>query len=163
MILRINNAQRFQPLHLPSVRRLAALLFRHTARRSPGIRWSTVTLVLTDDPGIAAVKHATFGVREITDVVTLCYAPSPADPGTEGEVFVNVQRAFSRPCRQGWSPARELALYIAHGMDHLTGADDQTPDERRRMRERERRWIAAPDCLDAIGRLAPPTADRPAR
>lgn len=155
MNLRINNAQRVQRLNLPSVRRLAIRLFTRAMRAAPGICWSDVTLVLTDDPGIAVVKQASFGVYEVTDVVTLCYAPSPVDPGTEGEIFVNVQRAFSRPCRPGWSPGRELALYIAHGMDHLTGADDHIPAERRRMRERERRWIAAPECLTEIERLTP--------
>ena len=36
---------------------------------------------------------------------------------------------------------RELALYLAHGCDHLTGADDATPAGRARMRRRELGWL----------------------
>jgi len=150
MILRINNRQKHHRLDLPSIRRLTFLLFQQAIRRTSGVRWSAVTLFLTDDPGIADVKAASFGMHEVTDVVTLTYAPTPADPGTEGEVFVNVQRAFARPCRQDWSPSLELALYIAHGMDHLTGADDRTAPDRRLMRQRELRWIRKPECLSLI-------------
>jgi ssRNA-specific RNase YbeY (16S rRNA maturation enzyme) len=37
----------------------------------------------------------------------------------------------------------ELALYIAHGFDHLSGADDNTPARRAAMRRTEMRWLAA--------------------
>lgn len=154
MNLQISNLQKKRTLNLPAVRRLATLLFIRAMRLAPTMNWSSVTLVLTDDTGIAGYKEAAFGYREITDVVTLVYEPSPADPDFEGEVFVNVERAFSRPCRRNWSPARELALYIAHGFDHLTGADDQTTDERLRMRRRELQWISRPECLEATHLLA---------
>lgn len=150
MNLQIDNRQKQHGVDRAIIRQLAAALFRLAHRREPDVCWSAVTVVLTDDQGIAAYKHAAFGYREVTDVVTLRYAPSPADPGTEGEIFVNVQRAFARPRRSGWSPIHELALYIAHGCDHLTGADDSTPADRRRMRRRELRWLRTPACRQAI-------------
>jgi len=154
MNLQIDNRQRQHRLNRAAVRRLAAILFGLAHRREPDAGWGDVTLVLTDDRGIQAFKEAAFGYRETTDVVTLRYAPSPADPAAEGEVFVNVQRAFARPCRQGWTPIHELALYIAHGFDHLTGADDSTAADRQRMRRRERRWLRTPACHEAIRALS---------
>lgn len=153
MNLQIDNRQTCYRLDRAIIRQLASELFRLACRREPEVYWSGVTVVLTDDLGIQAYKQAAFGYREVTDVVTLRYAPSPADPGTEGEIFVNVQRAFTRPCRSGWTPIHELALYIAHGCDHLTGADDSTAPERQRMRRRERRWLQAPACSEAISAL----------
>ncbi|HAS83836.1 MAG TPA: rRNA maturation RNase YbeY [Verrucomicrobia bacterium] len=141
MNLQIYNRQHTQPLDIRAIRRLTGRLFEKAMRREKQMSWGTVTLVLTDDKGIAKVKEATFGYREITDVVTVAYAPMPGFPETDAEIFVNVQRAFTRPCRANWTPAQELALYIAHGCDHLSGADDQTPAERRRMRQRELRWL----------------------
>lgn len=154
MNLKIDNRQKQHGVDRAVIRQLAAALFQLAQRREPDACWSAVTVVLTDDQGIATFKHAAFGYREITDVVTLRYAPSPADPGTEGEIFVNVQRAFSRPRRAGWSPIRELALYIAHGFDHLTGGDDSTPPGRQRMRRRELRWLRTPACREAIAALS---------
>ncbi len=153
MNLQIDNRQRRSGLNRKAIRHLAEGLFRLALRREPAVCWSSITIVLTDDRGIQAYKEAAFGYREVTDVVTLRYAPSPADPGAEGEIFVNVQRAFSYPVRPGWSSVHELALYIAHGFDHLTGADDQTPEERRHMRRRELRWLRSPACRDAIAAL----------
>ncbi len=153
MKLQIDNRQKCHRLDRALIQQLATELFRLACRREPEVCWSRVTVVLTDDNGIQAYKLAAFGYREITDVVTLRYAPSPADPGTEGEIFVNVQRAFAHPLRTGWTPIHELALYIAHGCDHLTGADDNTPPERQRMRRRERRWLQASACQTAIAKL----------
>jgi rRNA maturation RNase YbeY len=78
-----------------------------------------------------------------TDVITQRYTPIPGESaGLIGELFVNVERAHqAAPRRTGWSPDHELALYLAHGCDHLTGADDTTPRERARMRRRELAWL----------------------
>ena len=59
-----------------------------------------------------------------------------------GELFVNVDQAFrAAPKRKGWSAKKELLLYVAHGMDHLSGADDHEERDYLVMRRRELRWI----------------------
>ena len=40
--------------------------------------------------------------------------------------------------RRGFAYEREVALYAIHGTLHLLGYDDHAPDDRRRMRRRER-------------------------
>ena len=83
------------------------------------------------------------GVAGATDVITQAYdAIPPEEPGLYGELFVNTDQALrAAPRRPGWSPAKELLLYIAHGMDHLSGADDLEPEDYARMRRRELSWI----------------------
>ncbi len=156
MKLRINNQQRCRHLDAREIRQLTWQLYLCAERMavSDCLSGADVALYLRDDEGIRAVKQAVFGMNEITDVVTVSYMPTPVDPVPEVELFVNVQRAFTRACRQGWTPYRELALYIAHGLDHLAGFDDQFPEARRRMRQRELRWISKPDCRGQIERLA---------
>ena len=64
------------------------------------------------------------------------------EEGIYGEVYVNCDRALAAaPKRRGWSPAKELLLYIAHGIDHLSGADDFSPKDYQAMRRRELSWI----------------------
>jgi rRNA maturation RNase YbeY len=93
----------------------------------------------------AGAHRAVFGDDDPTDVITMTYAPMPGmDVGASGELVVNIERAVeegTRRSRNGWTPAHELALYIAHGVDHLTGADDANPADRRRMRARELTWV----------------------
>ena len=66
----------------------------------------------------------------------------PEEPGLYGELFVNTDQALrAAPKRKGWSPAKELLLYVAHGMDHLSGADDCAEADYNRMRRRELKWL----------------------
>ena len=108
-------------------------------------------VVVTDDTGIAPLNSRYFGRFAPTDVISFAYPPSPERHAFFGELIVNVERAAA--C----SPdlARELALYLAHGCDHLAGADDATPAQRTAMRARENRWLRAARArgLWAPGRL----------
>ena len=93
--------------------------------------------------GISRVNRACFNRSASTDVISAGYEPVPGDPaGRCAEVFVNVERALLEGgSRARWSPSLELALYIAHGCDHLAGATDADPAGRARMRRRELRWL----------------------
>ena len=89
----------------------------------------------------AAKSSARIGVP--LDAITQGYDPMPGEePGVYGEVYVNCDRAQKvAPKRRGWSPAKELLLYVAHGIDHLSGADDFSPKDYQAMRRRELSWI----------------------
>ena len=143
--IEIANRQRALRVDSGALRRLLAFFLTRAARHlPPGLHWGGVTALLVDDAAIRRCKRATFGRDEVTDVITQAYAPLSIEaPGARGgEIVVNAQRARELGPRHGGA-ARELALYLAHGVDHLTDADDATPVGRRRMRQRERRWRAA--------------------
>jgi len=140
----IHNAQRLFKLDTAVLKRLAAALAKLAQARQPDEpKWREVTIHLLDDAGIAPVNAAIMAHDGATDVITQRYEPCPGEPdGLIGELFVNVERAARvAPRRAGWSADRELALYLAHGCDHLTGADDGTPAERTLMRRRELAWL----------------------
>ena len=123
--------------------RAAASYFAMRSASRVGEAFRQVAVVLQDDEASAAVHAAVCGVAGATDVVTQRYDAMPGEaPGVYGELYVNCDRALSAaPCRRNWSPAKELMLYVAHGMDHLSGADDLAPAEYDRMRRRELGWI----------------------
>lgn len=140
----LHNAQRRFKLDTAALKRLALALAGLAQARAPDEpAWQEVTIHLLDDVGIAPVNDAIMAHAGATDVITQRYEPCPGEPdGLIGELFVNVQRAdHDAPRRAGWSADRELALYLAHGFDHLTGADDATAAERARMRRRELGWL----------------------
>jgi probable rRNA maturation factor len=56
----------------------------------------------------------------------------------DGEIVISAEMAVQSAPRFGWNAADELALYLVHGLLHLCGYDDQTDNERRLMRKRER-------------------------
>jgi rRNA maturation RNase YbeY len=105
--------------------------------------WHEVVIHLVDDAGSDETHRAIMGIEGATDVVTQAYdSIPPEEPGLYGELFVNVDQALrAAPKRKGWSAAKELLLYVAHGMDHLSGADDHSEKDYRAMRRRELGWL----------------------
>ena len=113
-----------------------------SSRRVGGV-WHEVVVHLVRDAESDAMHRAIMGIAGATDVITQAYdAIPPEEPGLFGELFVNTDQAQrAAPKRRGWSPAKELLLYTAHGMDHLSGADDHSPADYARMRRRELSWL----------------------
>ena len=136
----------------PNARKLATLarfFMLQTGQLKPECPWDEIAVVLTDDAGIAPVNRTFLDHARATDVITFTLAPMPGGgAGTCGEIYLNVERALEEGARRGGSTALttgsaadELALYLAHGCDHLNGANDRTVREQRRMRRRELLWI----------------------
>ena len=121
----------------------AATFFAARSAARIGVPFRAVTVILQDDAFSAEVHEAINGAQGATDVITQRYDAMPGeDEGVYGELYVNVDQAIRvAPKRRGWSPAKELLLYVAHGMDHLSGADDLNPRDYDRMRRRELGWL----------------------
>jgi probable rRNA maturation factor len=84
-----------------------------------------------------------------TDVLSFLFEVQQRQPATgdalrgagkaiEGEVIVSADMAVRQAHEFDWSPQDELVLYLVHGLLHLVGYDDLSPDEKRVMRSRER-------------------------
>ena len=139
--IRLLNRQRALRVRLPAVRRLIqALAHRAFPAEAP---FAELAIVLTDDAAMPAYKAGCFGLRVQTDVVAQAYAAVPGVCAATAELVVNAERARAEGRRRPGGPARELALYLAHGLDHLAGADDDVPARRRAMRRRETAWLDA--------------------
>lgn len=121
----------------------AAVFFAGCSSARCARAFRRVDVILQDDERSAEVHEAINGVSGATDVVTQPYDAMPGEAdGVYGELYVNCQRAIAAaPRRRGWSVAKELLLYVAHGMDHLSGAEDIEPRDRAVMRRRELRWL----------------------
>lgn len=123
----------------------AAAFFAAKSSARIGVPFRAVTVVLQDDDFSAEVHLAINGAEGPTDVITQRYDAMPGEAeGVYGELYVNVDQALRvAPKRRGWSPVKELLLYVAHGMDHLSGADDLKPRDYDRMRRRELNWLSS--------------------
>jgi len=56
----------------------------------------------------------------------------------EGEIIASAEMARELAAAGRWTPLAELKLYLVHGMLHICGYDDQSPEEQQKMRARER-------------------------
>lgn len=122
----------------------AAQYFAERSSARVGVAFREVTIILQDDEASDEAHRAIMDVAGATDVITQGYDAMPGEPeGVYGELYVNFDRALSAaPSRKGWSPTKELLLYVAHGMDHLSGADDHSSRDYALMRRRELSWLS---------------------
>lgn len=95
-----------------------------------------LSIVLVSDKAIAKLNEQYHHTTGPTDILSFDYG------GGEGELIISVDRAIAQAKLFRTTPARELALYLVHGLLHLRGFDDRTAAQRRQMRAAERRLLA---------------------
>ena len=139
----VQNNQSTVQINVQAVQSLTAKLSDCLAQADPQTDWGEISIVLTDDAGITQPNREFFGKNRPTDVISFRYDPIPGEEnGVTGDLIVNVECALREgPAHDGADA--ELALYIAHGFDHLSGAEDDTPQKRAAMQRTEKRWLAA--------------------
>lgn len=100
-----------------------------------------LSVVFVGDARLAQLHADWLDDPTLTDVITFDLRGDGDGPA--GEIYISVERAHAQAARRGVDPLRELLVYVAHGVLHLSGFDDHDPRERRRMRAAERRVLAA--------------------
>jgi len=113
-------------------------------------RSGEVSVVFVDDPTISEIHREYFDDASPTDVITFPFDEDLAslDPHDVagrapllGELVVSVETAKREALRRKVSPEQEAGLYVIHGVLHLLGYDDRSPDETRKMRRAERKYL----------------------
>jgi probable rRNA maturation factor len=69
-----------------------------------------------------------------TDVLSF-----PSAPGDDylGDILISYDTAKANARQAGWRVRDELRLLVTHGILHLLGYDDTTPDARKKMWKRQ--------------------------
>lgn len=122
-------------------------LAEFTLRAEGVTRPLAVSLVVTDDATMRTLHAAHLGIDEPTDVLTFPLEDDDAFLAAEavpllGEVIVSHQTAAAQAASYGQTASREVRFLLVHGLLHLLGYDDATPEERARMLARQEALLA---------------------
>jgi len=112
---------------------------RGLARRvltAEGIGRASISIALVDDATIRVINRRHLDHDWPTDVISFVLS-EPDDPTLAAELVVSAEMASATARDVEVDPRSELALYVVHGLLHLCGLDDQTPDDADLMRRRE--------------------------
>ena len=100
-----------------------------------------VTVVLVDDAQIAELNRKFLGRDFPTDVIAFDLGGDPAPEGPSGEIYVSLERAEEQAREFGVPLEEEVARLMFHGLLHLAGFEDGTPEEEERMEEEVERYL----------------------
>jgi probable rRNA maturation factor len=90
--------------------------------------------VFCDDEYLHKINLEYLNHDTYTDVITFPYAEPPI---IEGDIFISIERVQDNAQGLGVSFEQELRRVMAHGLLHLCGYSDKTPEEAARMRAKE--------------------------
>jgi probable rRNA maturation factor len=102
-----------------------------------------LNVVIGDDAWIQELNQTYKGSATPTDVLSFPQDPTPT-PETPllGDVAISAETAERQARRFGHSLMREVEILLAHGILHLTGWEDTTPAQRRRMMARTKKLLS---------------------
>ncbi|MCK4983763.1 MAG: rRNA maturation RNase YbeY, partial [Victivallaceae bacterium] len=110
--------------------------------RLPVERDLIINIAFVNDRAMAEINENFLGHEGTTDVITFCYLEGDEllfDGDIAVDLFICADFAEREGVkRKNSSYARELTLYIVHGLLHSAGEDDLDAVSRKKMRRRER-------------------------
>lgn len=121
----VSNRQRSVPVNLADLQKFAqrALQICCETASSGKLTSDDITVVIISDRRMAELHERFMNIAGPTDVITFQH----------GEIFISAETAQRNALRFRNSFARELQLYLVHGLLHLHGFTDGTPAESRQM------------------------------
>jgi probable rRNA maturation factor len=124
----VRNLQRNIPVNVVDLEKFAAKALRcclqlHKWKPTGLTKLREIFILLVSDRRMALLHQQFLGQTGPTDVLTFQH----------GEIFISVETARRHARAFGNSLARELRLYVVHGLLHLHGFDDRTQASARKM------------------------------
>ena len=107
-----------------------------------GIKSGKINVVLVDSDTIRQYNKDFLQHDYPTDTISFPIEDRRSEGYLEGEVLVCTEIAKCRAGEFGWTAEEELLLYVVHGILHLVGFDDATPEQKTIMQEKERDYLA---------------------
>ena len=99
-----------------------------------GKRAGDITYIFCDDEKILSVNREFLSHDYYTDVITFDYSCFPV---ISGDIFISLDTVKSNAEEAGADFIDELHRIIIHGVLHLTGQGDKTPETREEMTRKE--------------------------
>ena len=112
----------------------------HEVAAGYGFAVGDVTYILCDDEKILAVNRRYLQHDYYTDVITFDYSTPTR---LSGDIFISLDTVRSNAGQVGAAFDDELHRILIHGVLHLTGQGDKTPETKAEMTAKEEKALQA--------------------
>ncbi|MBL6667322.1 MAG: rRNA maturation RNase YbeY [Crocinitomicaceae bacterium] len=103
-----------------------------------GFKEENVVLVMCSDNFLLELNKKHLNHDYFTDIITFSYT---TNNHISGDLFISVDRVKDNARNQNLSFENELERVIYHGVLHLCGYNDKTPEEIKEMRSKENYYL----------------------
>ena len=103
-----------------------------------GFKEENVVLVMCSDNFLLELNKKHLNHDYFTDIITFSYT---TNNHISGDLFISVDRVKDNARNQKLSFENELERVIYHGVLHLCGYNDKTPEEIKEMRSKENYYL----------------------
>ena len=97
-----------------------------------------INYIFCSDPYLLEINKQYLGHDYFTDILTFDYSQKPV---VSGDLFISIDTVRENAEYYGATFEEELHRVIVHGLLHLIGYDDHTPEEQKTMREKENYYL----------------------
>jgi rRNA maturation RNase YbeY len=104
-----------------------------------GVDTGKVQIVFSNDEHLRRLKKQFLNQDQYTDVIA--FHLNEPDEMLDGEIYISMDRAMENSSIYHETYSRELLRLVIHGCLHLSGHEDQTPEEQAEMRQLEEQFL----------------------
>lgn len=135
MQIAVKNHQESVPIDAALVRRIVFAVVSQETRKNADITVCFITDEMMKD--LNSRYHFT---DESTDVLSFNLT-GPGKKFLKGDIAISADTALANAALYKTSVQYELCLYVAHGLLHLCGYDDEGEEDAKVMRRKERAYV----------------------
>ena len=103
-----------------------------------GFTKENIVVVFCSDSFLLDLNKKHLNHDYFTDIITFSYTTLDR---ISGDLFISVDRVKENALKEGVSFERELERVVYHGVLHLCGYNDKTPEEIKEMRSKENYYL----------------------
>lgn len=107
---------------------------------SDNYKLGELSYVFTSDESLLEINRSYLNHDTFTDIITFDY--SDEEDVVNGEIIISVDRVKENAEKYEVDFKHELARVMIHGVIHLLGYDDKTPNQKTIMRKKENTCIS---------------------
>ena len=98
-----------------------------------------LTFLFTTDQEMLRLNQEHLKHDYFTDILTF---PKPSGQGVSADIVISIDRVRENAKTLGNRTLDETHRVMAHGVLHLTGLEDDTPQAQQQMRKAEDQWLS---------------------
>jgi len=99
-----------------------------------------ITFVFCNDEYLGAMNEKYLNHTSLTDIITFDYSEGNL---LSGDICISIERVNENALSYNVTPSAELGRVMAHGILHLAGYMDKTPEDKKLMRSKEDFYLSS--------------------